>query len=75
MREGVNLNAAIWPALREYIAAEVQLALQRHRLYHTSDMREPILPIDIAAEIQRLEEQVSRMETAIRESLTTTPDP
>ena len=51
-----------WPALREYVQAEVLLAIAKRdrgiNQWPASNDR-----------IQQLEEQVTRMETAVRESL------
>lgn len=59
-----HMNLTVWTGIREYIAAEVRLALLRHRRDHCSLIHQPR-----AAEIADAEEQSTRMETSVREAL------
>lgn len=59
------MNAALWPAVREYITAEVRLAILRARI----EERRGQSMAHERKEISELEEQVTRMETAVREGL------
>ena len=56
------MNAALWPALRELIQAEAQLAVLR-------GLRRGRVREHEAKDIAHLEAQVTRMETAVREGL------
>lgn len=61
------MNKVTWPAIREYIAAEVALAVCRHeRLRHNLDAVERRAWDE---QIRKLEEQSTRMETEVREAL------
>jgi hypothetical protein len=60
------MNEAIWAAMREYIDAEIKLALSRTRAGKSPTKSE-------SDRIAILEAQSTRMETAVRESLNGTP--
>lgn len=57
------MNLALWTSIREYVAAEIKLALLRHQ------RAQPGQPWVIGedTELRRLEEQSTRMETSVRE--------
>jgi hypothetical protein len=72
------MHLSLWSAIREYIAAEVELAVCRHehmRHLRTAGQPSPgncLEPCEARAwddHIQRLQEQSTRMETAVREML------
>lgn len=51
------MNLSMWTAIREYIAAEIQLTLARARSTDPSN----------DSRVRSLEEQSTRMETSVRE--------
>lgn len=61
------MNSALWASMREYIAAEVNLAVARHTAATTTDPM--VRRIAIEEDIPKLEGQSTRMETDIRECI------
>lgn len=62
------MNQFIWAAIREYVAAEINLSLARHCGFQHGER-------SIHADICKLEEQSSRMETEVRRLIEALPAP
>ena len=58
------MNISMWTAMREYIAAETELAVCRYARRNTVDYDQRA--VDLDARIAELQEQSTRMETAVR---------
>lgn len=70
------MNLPQWTAIREYVAAEINLAHARMRMLelrsrlNTNERGLGPQIAELSQLIKALEEQSTRMETAVRESLT-----
>lgn len=66
-RRAYSMNLPLWSAIREYIDAEIKLGMTRHIASTTSDPM--VRRVLIEEGIPKLEEQSTRMETAVRAAL------
>lgn len=64
------MNLTAWTGIREYIAAEIALALaRRDEKERGGDTQDFATGLRLWDRIHQLEEQVTRMETSVREAL------